>query len=92
MTHITITQKRQHLEKIYTKSSHVGYFLGHIRQGFSHIAHSLVHFLTEANEPRIWINTDAQGHMIYRGYDPRTGRRFEGDSEQSIRIWLEERY
>lgn len=92
MTHISITQKRQNLEKVYIKSSQWGYFLGHVRQGFSHVAHRLVHFLTEGNEPRIWIEADAQGNVLYRGYDPRTGRRFTGDSEQAIRVWLEERY
>ena len=92
MTHITITQKRQSLEKTYTKSSHFTYLVGHIRHGLNRVAHSMVHFLTAGDEPRIWIEADAQGNVFYKGYDPRTGRRFAGGSEQEIRIWLEERY
>ncbi|TVQ57773.1 MAG: hypothetical protein EA366_07980 [Spirulina sp. DLM2.Bin59] len=92
MTHITITQKRQSLEKTYTKSSHFHSLVSHFRQGLSHIAHGMMHFLTAGDEPRIWIEADAQGNVLYKGHDPRTGRRFAGGTEQEIRIWLEERY
>ncbi|MDJ1181462.1 hypothetical protein PJF56_21590 [Roseofilum sp. BLCC_M91] len=43
-------------------------------------------------EPRIIQKKDTHGNWIYRVYDPLTHQHFMCDSEQEVRVWLEERY
>lgn len=48
--------------------------------------------LVSSSEPQIWQKKDYRGHIIWHTYDPITGYRAVFDSEQEVRIWLEERY
>ena len=43
-------------------------------------------------EPQIWQKKDAQGNIIWHTYDPITGYRALFDTEQEVRVWLENRY
>lgn len=45
-----------------------------------------------SEEPRITQKQDKNGNWIYRVYDPLTHQHFICDSEQEVRVWLEERY
>jgi hypothetical protein len=45
-----------------------------------------------SEEPRITQKQDKSGNWIYRVYDPITHQHLIFDSEQEVRIWLEERY
>ncbi len=46
----------------------------------------------EAQQPKIWQRRDRLGQIWWYGYDPVTDRSICRDSEDEIRIWLEERY
>jgi hypothetical protein len=52
----------------------------------------LVTSIVQGQEPRIWQHTDRTGQVWWHGYDPNTGRSICVDSEEEMRIWLEERY
>lgn len=44
------------------------------------------------SEPKIWKKIDAEGNIFWKTYDPVTGMTAQFDTEQEVRIWLEERY
>ncbi|MDB9493255.1 hypothetical protein PN441_11340 [Spirulina major CS-329] len=92
MTNFSLTAQQQKLEKIYGKSSTAHYLSAKFTQEFKAMLAWMIHHLTQANEPRIWIRHDAQGSPQFHAYDPRTQKRFYGDSEQDLRVWLEARY
>lgn len=52
----------------------------------------LVTVLAQGQQPKIWQNCDRFGQIWWYGYDPVTGCSICRDSEDEIRIWLEERY
>jgi hypothetical protein len=57
-----------------------------------HIWQSLLSYLSNANELRVWKAADAAGRSIWKAYDPLTQNRVEFANELDLRIWLEERY
>lgn len=48
--------------------------------------------LVQGQEPRIRQTTDRVGKTWWHGCDPVTGRSVCRESEEEMRIWLEERY
>ena len=48
--------------------------------------------LSGRREPRIWRNRDRTGNWYFRVFDPATGASSVFDSEQEVRVWLEQRY
>ncbi|NJN85960.1 MAG: hypothetical protein HC881_06160 [Leptolyngbyaceae cyanobacterium SL_7_1] len=45
--------------------------------------------LMTKNEPQISQTVDAKGQISWRIYDPRTGRSTTCESEQEVRVWLD---
>ena len=56
------------------------------------ITRELCKFLVAGNELEIWQSRDRHGNLLWNVHDPRSGRSAQLDSEQEVRIWLEERY
>lgn len=52
----------------------------------------IVTVLAQGQQPRIWQSCDRFGQIGWHGYDPVTERSVCRDSEDEIRVWLEERY
>jgi hypothetical protein len=48
--------------------------------------------LVSKPEPKIWQKKDAEGNIIWHTYDPVSGYQARFDTEQEVRVWLEERY
>lgn len=53
---------------------------------------SLVQYLTRPNEVRIWQVSDRQGESYWKAYDPYTNTTNYLNSENDLRVWLEQRY
>ena len=51
----------------------------------------LVQSLTEGNQLRIWVKETRQGSS-WCVYDPASSAKRQFDSEEALRIWLEQRY
>ncbi len=43
-------------------------------------------------EPHIWYGPDRAGHNWWHVYDPKSGQTIELETEEEVRIWLEERF
>lgn len=56
------------------------------------ITQTLFKSLAGGNEIEIWQSRDRHGNLLWNVHDPRSGRSAQLDSEQEVRIWLEERY
>ena len=52
----------------------------------------LIHYLTRPNEVRIWQVSDRQGITYWKAYDPYTNTTAYLNSENDLRVWLEQRY
>jgi hypothetical protein len=63
-----------------------------ILHGLKSITAIFINALAPQTEPKIWQKKDADGNMIWQIYDPVTGHKARFDTEQEVRIWLEERY
>lgn len=63
-----------------------------IRRHASHLATAVLNGLSSSQAPRIRQKIDRLGNRYYRVYDPieNTHRLFT--SEESVRVWLEQRY
>ncbi|WP_072620359.1 hypothetical protein [Spirulina major] len=92
MTNFSLSTQQQKLEKIYGKSSIALYLATKFTQHLKTTLNWTIHHLTQANEPRIWVRQNANGVKQFNAYDPRTQKRFCGDSESDLRTWLEARY
>mgnify|MGYP006278371051 CR=1 FL=1 len=44
------------------------------------------------DEPRIWLTHTADNKPHWNVYDPATGRRLYGATENEVMVWLEQRY
>ena len=56
------------------------------------IAQTLFKSLSGGNEIEIWQSRDRHGNLLWNVRDRLSGRSAQLDSEQEVRIWLEERY
>lgn len=52
----------------------------------------LIDALSTSSEPSVELVRDWLGHSHWRAYDPVTSQTFYCDSEEEVRIWLEDRY
>lgn len=60
-------------------------FLKTLWQGF-------VKTIVGRNELRVWQTSDTDGYLHWRAYDPLTGETTIRDSEDEMRVWIEQRY
>ncbi|MEB3882384.1 hypothetical protein [Lyngbya sp. CCY1209] len=56
------------------------------------ITRGLFKSLAGGNQLEIWQSRDRQGNLLWNVRDRLSGRSAQLDSEQEVRIWLEERY
>ena len=54
--------------------------------------HYLIEFLTGQSEPSIRTKQIADGSVQWIAYDPQSNQRRVFDSEQAVRVWLEQRH
>lgn len=66
--------------------------LFHPRDAFQTVGTWLSQHLCNADEPRVWKTGDRTGQVLWHAYDPLTNKYAAFDSENEIRVWLEERY
>jgi len=59
---------------------------------FQNFWNHLVAIWWYSEEPRITQKQDKSGNWVYHIYDPLTEQDFMCDSEQEVRMWLEQRY
>jgi hypothetical protein len=92
MTNYTNPLERKRLENLYNlpeqkqvKESKVVSLLNNLWQ-------HIVTAITKRQEPQIWQSTDRYGNIWWHGYDPVTDSSVSRDSEDEMRVWLEERY
>ena len=82
--------KRRHLERLWQPTP-----IQKIRQTSSKWLHSagqwLVKSLTEGDQLRIWVKETKQGNY-WCVHDPISGKHNRFDSEDAMRIWIEQRY
>lgn len=50
----------------------------------------VVNIMTTSDEPKVWTSRDWFGHTWWNIYFPRTGQTIRLNSEEEVRIWLEE--
>ncbi len=53
---------------------------------------SLVHYLSRPNEIRVRQVSDRQGETYWKAYDPYSNTTTYVNSENDLRVWLEQRY
>jgi predicted 3-demethylubiquinone-9 3-methyltransferase (glyoxalase superfamily) len=59
---------------------------------FDRLWQALVRSVKTRQEPQITWMRDRQGQSYFKVYDPLTEQHYYADSEQEVRIWLEQRY
>ncbi|GAB4237220.1 MAG: hypothetical protein Kow00121_64350 [Elainellaceae cyanobacterium] len=52
----------------------------------------LLDTFAKGSEPRIYQKRDRYGKVFFQVYDPISGRSSTLDSEQQVRMWLDQRY
>lgn len=52
----------------------------------------LMRLFVGSNELRVWQTYDRSGQTWWHGFDPMTGRSISVDTEEQMRIWIEQRY
>ncbi|MEM9538612.1 MAG: hypothetical protein AAGA60_03775 [Cyanobacteria bacterium P01_E01_bin.42] len=63
-----------------------------LKTKLANLGKSLVNFLAGSTQPRITEDRDRQGNLYFRVYDPCDRSRMMFDSEEELRVWLEQRY
>ena len=53
---------------------------------------TLVNYFAGSQDPRITTRQDDEGRLYYEVYDPVVRSHYRFDSEQEVRVWLDERY
>ncbi|MEM0979721.1 MAG: hypothetical protein AAGH78_05535 [Cyanobacteria bacterium P01_H01_bin.58] len=61
-------------------------------QALRRLGGQLVHVLAFGEEPRIRTRQDQNGQTVFDAYDPVTHRHIRNVSEDTLRLWLEQRY
>lgn len=59
---------------------------------FKNFWQKVVNYLNTNNELQIWQSSDRYGRKWWNAYDPFTGRIAKRDSENEMRVWIEQRY
>ena len=63
-----------------------------IQQIFNQVGRKVLDWLSNPPGPRIWQTKDRTGHISWHIYDPTTARSRCLNSEQEVRMWLDEQY
>lgn len=53
---------------------------------------SILSATSKLSEPKVWQKKDRKGNIYWRVYNPTTGYCGSFNSEEEVRMWLEERY
>ena len=83
--------EREKLERLFNQSKALHYQKSRFFLGLKRIGSFLLTVLTQRHEPRIWIDSNAN-EKRWCAYDPITNRSASFDSEEGLRVWLEQRY
>lgn len=59
-------------------------------QQLSGLCQALVSFLAGSQEPKVTYKRDRQGYTYFEVYDPMTEKHHRFDSEQNVRIWVDQ--
>ena len=62
-----------------------------VRSLFTQFGNTVVRALTMAEEPQIWTHADTSGSLVWYVRHPLANHIARFDSEQDVRVWLEER-
>ena len=62
------------------------------RSRWSRWGQALLNYFVGSQDPRITTKQDDAGHLYYEVYDPVDRCQYRFDSEQEVRVWLDERY
>ncbi len=94
MTNYTQSSDREKLEQLFEQTEQKP--AEKSKLSLSLLLNNIWEYLATAiaknQEPQVWTSTDHFGHTWWHGYDPTTGRSVWRESEQEMRVWLEERY
>ncbi|MDB9528202.1 hypothetical protein PN498_19575 [Oscillatoria sp. CS-180] len=64
-----------------------------VRHLLGQLGQALLNFFVGSQEPRIIAKRDRNGYFLnYEVYDPVSRSRYVFDSEQELRVWLDQRY
>lgn len=83
---------RAKLESAFSKRESVWHELPSLNAILKPVWQGIVSMLAPLDGPRIRQVDGMDGHPYYLTYDPVTGMKHRFDSEESLRIWLEQRY
>ncbi|MGK7910954.1 MAG: hypothetical protein AB4050_05630 [Synechococcus sp.] len=83
---------RDKLELAFTKREIVWRELPSLNAILKPVWQGIVSILAPLDEPRIRQMNGIDGSPYFLTYDPVTGMRHRFDSEESLRVWLEQRY
>ncbi|WP_017327586.1 hypothetical protein [Synechococcus sp. PCC 7336] len=84
--------ERDKLERAYTKSESVWQEMPRLTSILTPIWKQAATALAPLHEPRIRQICGPDGTLTYFAYDPVTGSRHLFSSEESLRLWLAQRY
>lgn len=87
-----LNRQRDRFETLIGRSDYVtAYHPKHVGRLFTQLGTGVINWLTVGSMPR--ISKQAQGEAeVWKAYDPVTNRTAYFDSENDLRIWIEERY
>ena len=83
--------ERNKLERLFDQSRALRYRRAKLLLGLKQIGSFLLKALTQTDEPRIWVSSRSR-EKRWCAYDPFTNRSVSFDSEEALRVWLEQRY
>lgn len=63
-----------------------------LRERWNSLKQSITTYLYVSSEPYVWETVDRDGHVQWNGYDPITHQSVQVDSEDEMRVWLEDRH
>ncbi len=88
---IQLDTERQKLERLFDQPKALSDRKNRFLSGLKQIGAFLLKALESGDEPRIWITTSSTGKQ-WSAYDPLSKRSASFDSEEGLRVWLEQRY
>ncbi|MEB3212258.1 MAG: hypothetical protein VKL39_12930 [Leptolyngbyaceae bacterium] len=83
----------EHLELIPQSQSPRSHSLGRVAHSIrTYVERGLTRLFMGAQEPHIWAHTDKRGNQSWYVRDPKTQYVTRLNSEDEVRIWLDDRY
>ncbi|NER79449.1 MAG: hypothetical protein F6K42_07670 [Leptolyngbya sp. SIO1D8] len=62
------------------------------KEGLKRVGSSLLNYFSGSMEPRISVKRDRNGNASFAAYDPIDCAHHTFNSEEAVRVWLEQRY